>query len=207
MTRTLWRELLYREIKKVSLEGDVLDLGGSYLSAYQKNFDGQHVFKVVNMDSRLQRDYEFDLEENFVTEDSSYDAILCFNVLEHIFNYQNLLRESYRTLKTPGTFILAVPFLIQLHPSPHDHWRFSEETLRKICADAGFKSVSVQAIGTGVFGGLAQLSYGILHYNFLRWVVNRCAIFLDNLVSRIKKENVYDVNHYPLGYLVTAYKK
>ena len=207
MTKTLWRELLYREVKKISLNGVILDLGGSYASEYQKHMGGEHIFKVVNMDNKLQRDYEFDLEKPFETEDESFDAIVCFNVLEHIYNYENVLKESIRTLKKEGAMVLAVPFLIQLHPSPKDHWRFSEETLSRMFFDTGFEDVSVRTLGTGLFGALAQLSYGILHYSMFRWSVKKIAVFLDTIIKVTIKNNVYGPAQYPLGYIVIARKK
>ena len=130
-----------------------------------------------------------------------------FNVLEHIYNYENVLKESIRTLKKEGAMVLAVPFLIQLHPSPKDHWRFSEETLSRMFFDTGFEDVSVRTLGTGLFGALAQLSYGILHYSMFRWSVKKIAVFLDTIIKVTIKNNVYGPAQYPLGYIVIARKK
>jgi Methyltransferase domain len=45
--------------------------------------------------------------------DCQWDGILSFDVLEHVPDYQQMLRECYRTLKPGGYLILTAPFLDQ----------------------------------------------------------------------------------------------
>ena len=45
-------------------------------------------------------------------EDESFTSILTFDVLEHIPDYQQALRESARCLKKDGTLFLTAPFVI-----------------------------------------------------------------------------------------------
>lgn len=40
----------------------------------------------------------------------SFDNIICIEVLEHIFNFQNVLNEAYRILRPGGTFVVGVPY-------------------------------------------------------------------------------------------------
>jgi 2-polyprenyl-3-methyl-5-hydroxy-6-metoxy-1,4-benzoquinol methylase len=44
-------------------------------------------------------------------QDGTYDALVCSDVLEHIYNTQNLLRECVRILKSGGTAVFLVPNL------------------------------------------------------------------------------------------------
>jgi SAM-dependent methyltransferase len=44
--------------------------------------------------------------------DGSFDAILCFEVLEHVADYPAALGECFRCLKTPGLFMFTIPFLL-----------------------------------------------------------------------------------------------
>jgi SAM-dependent methyltransferase len=151
-------------------------------------------------------DWSFDLEKTFPTKDASFDAILCINVLEHIFNYQNVLTESRRTLKREGALVLAVPFLIQVHPSPNDYWRYTAQTLEKICSNAGFSEVEVRAVGTGVFGA----GYAMRHNVYRTAVIQKPLMFLskcmDSIISKIKADSVFSKQYYPLGYIVIAKK-
>jgi len=45
-------------------------------------------------------------------DDASFEAILCFEVYEHIADYPAALRECFRCLKSPGLLMFTVPFLL-----------------------------------------------------------------------------------------------
>ncbi len=207
MTKTLWRELLYKELSKIDLTGPTLDVGGDRASHYHvlMHHDPEEI-RVANLEAKEASDITCDLEEGIPVPDSAFKNVLCINVLEHIFKYQQLLTEMSRVMQKDGVLVLAVPFIIAYHPSPRDHWRFTAETLERIVSEAGFKNVQVKTVGTGVFGALFQLSHGFLHFNIARYVVRALAIFLDKVVSRVRKESVYSGTYYPLGYVVTAKK-
>lgn len=205
MSNTLWRELLYERLAEHSLSGEVLDVGGARASGYHKRMGMTRArLMLANLSKEKEEDIACDLENGIPAEDCIFDTVLCINVLEHIFNYAQLLREMHRVLRPQGTLILAVPFIIEYHPSPRDHWRYSGDTLLRIVGEAGFSDVQVETIGTGVFGALYQLGHGMLHFSALRIIAKRSAVLLDALVSRLRKRNVYDAEHYPLGFVVTA---
>lgn len=48
-------------------------------------------------------------KEKFPFSDNSFDAVTCFNLIEHIKTPKNLLQEVYRVLRTKGIFILVTP--------------------------------------------------------------------------------------------------
>lgn len=206
--KTPWRKLLYKELATLTLDGNLLDLGGSHKSGYHELLGGKHKISVVNIDKDTTPDFSFDLEKKFPLGDTPYDGVLCINTLEHIYNYQNVLAESRRILKPHGKLILAVPFLVQIHPSPQDYFRFSGMALEKLLANAGFKNISVKPIGRGPFTVEAQITYNILHFSLLRSWIYICAIVADALISSViklfKRKNYYDASYYPLGFLVTA---
>lgn len=128
---TPWRKLLYKELSNLSFNGKVLDLGGSTGSDYHILIGGTHEITTVNINESHHHDLSFNLEEKFSIEDGKYDTVLAINIMEHIFNYEQFLKEIYRVLKLGGTAVIAVPFLVQVHPSPHDYFRFSVESLER----------------------------------------------------------------------------
>jgi ubiquinone/menaquinone biosynthesis C-methylase UbiE len=77
--------------------------------------------------------------ESLPFKDETFDAILTFDVFEHVKNIQKTLRECYRVLKNGGRLFLVFPSYF--HPvehhlslvtvSPCIHWFFSGKTLMK----------------------------------------------------------------------------
>lgn len=202
---TPWRKLSHEQLTDLELSGKVLDLGGSRKSGYHGLLKGTHSVEVVNMDESTGLDKNFDLETSFPLPNDSYDAVLAINVLEHIFNYKNFLFESFRVLKKEGALVLAVPFLMFLHPSPHDHWRYTKETLERLLQEAGFKDIQVTSVGKGPFLVLGQMFGGIHLPEFLRMVLYYKLLLLDIIISLFVKSEVLK-ERYPLGYYVVAKK-
>lgn len=74
--------------------------------------------------------------------DASFDAILCFDVLEHVMDYEAVIPEWSRVLRPGGTvFIWWVPWLNpwgphieSLVPIPWAHVVFSDRALIETCA-------------------------------------------------------------------------
>ncbi len=74
--------------------------------------------------------------------DDSVDVILCFDVLEHILDYREIIAEWRRVLRAGGrVFIWWVPWrnpyghhIESLVPLPWAHILFSERTLIAVCA-------------------------------------------------------------------------
>lgn len=203
--RSPWRHLLYKDLATVSLAGEVIDLGGSRKSAYLKNFKGTFNLTVADMADET-KDITVNLEHPFPIIDATYDHVLCINVLEHIFNYQNVLIETHRILKPGGQALFAVPFLIQVHPSPHDYWRFTNETLNRLFIEAGFSNVSVEPIGTGVCSAIVQMKSNLLHFHLLRRLANALAFAGDTLLTRLYKKPTFSKEFYTLGYVIKANK-
>lgn len=202
---TPWRRGLYREIERLNIAGRILDLGGSRTSGYHELIGGDHRIDVANIDDASGLDLKFDLEGPFPIASGTYDAVLAFNVLEHIFNYRGLLGEALRVLKPGGSFVVGVPFLIQVHPSPNDHWRYTGQTLAGLLRASGFKNIEVKAIGNGPCTASVQLMSGIFSVAPVRAVCEYMAKGADWLIGRfVRSRKLADM--YPLGYFVIARK-
>lgn len=63
---------------------------------------------------------------NVPLQDSSIDVIMCSEVLEHIKDYENVLKEVHRVLKPHGRIIVSVPYKEELMEMvcPHCGKRF-----------------------------------------------------------------------------------
>ena len=63
---------------------------------------------------------------------AGFDVIVCFSVLEHVFDFQNAIKNMHHSLKKGGTLLVLVPAFYPLHDEPCDYWRFTEHSLRKL---------------------------------------------------------------------------
>lgn len=80
----------------------------------------------------------------FPFDDASFDAVLCNQVLEHIFEPDDFLQEIRRVLRPGGRLLLTVPFVWDEHEQPFDYARYSTFGLRALLQRNGL-AVSRQA--------------------------------------------------------------
>jgi SAM-dependent methyltransferase len=93
--------------------------------------------------------------------DGSFDAVICSQVLEHIFTPGEFLAEINRVLRPGGSLLLTTPFAWDEHEQPHDFARYSSFGLRALLAQAGFTIIAHRK--TNADGrALAQLASGYL---------------------------------------------
>ena len=211
MIPSLLRLAEHNALAKISLSGKVLDLGGVKRSEYSRLIKGDHSVTIVNLDTGTQPDVIHDLEQPLPFPDASYDHVLLINVLEHVYHYRQLLDEASRVIHPGGTAVIVVPFFFPIHPSPHDYWRFTAETLRKECEHAGLTVQAIVPLGTGVFSArylaidrLMPIFIRFISYYSLRYL----ALALDVAFARFAQfaGKKYQPSDYPLGYVLTAVK-
>lgn len=137
----LARRALRRSIASSSgrLAGRMLDVGcGS--KPYRDLFNVPS-YVGLDIDSEASRkrgsaDVLYD-GKRFPFEDASFDAILCNQVLEHVFNPDEFLAEVKRVLSPGGRMLLTVPFVWDEHEQPWDYARYSSFGLRALLARHG----------------------------------------------------------------------
>jgi len=202
---TILREEQYKNLANLSLNGKVLDLGGSRKSGYQKIPKGNYKVTIANINPAHGCDMVFDIDKKFPIKDREYGYVICLNVLEHIFNFENVFRETYRVLKKNGTFIFSLPFMHHIHGSPNDYFRLTKSALEKILKENNFKKAKIKSIGFGLFSLIFQTTLDIYPL-FLRGPIKRFFTSLDKTLlagsSRYKRFK----NRIPLGYFVIAKK-
>lgn len=137
----------------------VLDVGCGN-KPYQGLFAGAEYIGIDiegggHTDEAKQVDSYFD-GEHIPFPDTSFDVVICTQVLEHSVNPEGLLLEMHRVLTSTGTLFLTVPFVWPLHEQPYDFRRYTSYGLQKICTESGFVRVTTQST-TGIFGTVAQL--------------------------------------------------
>lgn len=79
--------------------------------------------------------------------DASVDSALLTEVLEHCPDAQAILTEVNRVLRPGGFLFLTVPFIWPIHTVPHDEFRYTPYSLRRILERSGFPEPSIEATG------------------------------------------------------------
>jgi SAM-dependent methyltransferase len=139
----LARRQLWREIAAASneLSGRLLDIGcGS--QPYRSLFPGCS-YAGLDIDSPRTRslgvaDAFYD-GHRFPFGDGQFDAVLCNQVLEHVFNPTEFLSEVRRVMVPGGRLLLTVPFVWDEHEQPWDYARYSSFGLRSLLEQHGFR--------------------------------------------------------------------
>lgn len=151
------------------LKGHLVDLGCG--DAPYKKYFLQFVDKYTGVDwsntlHNSKIDIYSDLNVELDLEDEVADSIISISVLEHLFEPQVFLNESFRILKKDGRMLLQVPWQWRLHEIPHDYFRYTPYALKHMFAKAGFNEVKIEATSGFFTTWLLKINY-FTH----RWVI------------------------------------
>nr|WP_245902685.1 class I SAM-dependent methyltransferase [Flavobacterium aciduliphilum] len=80
-------------------------------------------------------------------QDSNFDSLLSTEVLEHVFNIDELLKEFNRILKINGKAIITTPFMWEEHEMPYDFARYTTPALEYLYKKNGFEIIHTHKTG------------------------------------------------------------
>jgi len=199
------RLLMNDALTTFSIKGKVLDVGGGKEPSYFKYFKEQINPEILTIDLKEPDGSltHIDLEKDPLPfKENSVDEVLMFNLLEHIYNYNFVISETNRVLVKEGRLLGFVPFLINYHPDPHDYFRYTNEALKRILKQNGYKEIIIKEVGRGPFA----VNYNNLVLSFpklIRVIIFPLYFMLDSVFlyfrPRVKER-------YALGYLFSARK-
>jgi len=118
-----------------------------------KYFGKGNNWKTMDNLVRLEPDIIADISDwNSIPGESLgqiYDLIICSQVLEHVYNFQNVIRNIFDLLKPGGHAIIDCPFYFPYHGLEEydDYWRISEPAMIALLAEFGFEVVSCETLG------------------------------------------------------------
>ncbi|MES2837550.1 MAG: class I SAM-dependent methyltransferase [Bacteroidota bacterium] len=212
---------IFSDIKKElpKLNGTVLDIGcGQSPYRYLLNekttqYKGIDVAEAVSFDY-INPDVTFFDGENIPFENNTFDAIVCTEVLEHVFNHQKLVDEMYRVAKPNAKAIITIPFSARYHYIPHDYFRYTPSALEKIFSK--FSKVEVTPRGTDVISICAKiivLFFRNIIPNSLKkiiclpfWILMLPVLFITVVIAHISIWLNLGSNLDPLGYTIKVTK-
>lgn len=107
-------------------------------------------------------DYWFDGRQ-IPFEDSSFDLILCTEVLEHAEDPDKLVREMNRVLQPGGMALITVPSMWGEHETPYDFRRFTSFGVMKLLEQGGFSVLTALKEKAGIESwvalGMSEISH------------------------------------------------
>ncbi len=155
----------------VDFHGTVLDFGcGS--KPYETLF--KNVEEYVGIDiEQSGHDHRYSKVDFFYDgktipfPDEYFDGVVCFEVLEHVFNVEEVLAEIRRVLKPKGRFLISLPFAWGEHEVPYDFARYTSFGIVHVISQSGFRVVEATKTGTSV------LAISQLFISYVNEVVNK----------------------------------
>lgn len=150
IAKTLHRKCLEKYV--VYIRGKVLDIGCG-----TKPYMG-----LLSCEKYISLDKSAEVNPDFVGSvtdmpfaDGYFNGVICTEVLEHIPDPVEALREIYRVMAAGGHLYLTVPQSWCLHYEPDDFFRFTKYGIRLLLEKNGFKVVETERIG-GIFSVVSQ---------------------------------------------------
>lgn len=101
-----------------NIKGKVINIGSGNKRLH-KDIINLDIFPGENIDVVLKG-------ETLPLTDKYVDLVISQECLEHVENYEILIKDIYRILKNGGIFYLQTPWIIGYHGCPKDYWRFQE---------------------------------------------------------------------------------
>ncbi|WP_025763229.1 methyltransferase domain-containing protein [Dyadobacter tibetensis] len=147
------RRGLYLNIQKFAprLKGKLMDFGCGQ-KPYQNLFSNASSYIGVDMEftghdhSTSKVDIFYD-GKHIPFEENTFDSIFCSEVLEHVFNIDEILAELNRVLKEDGQLLLTVPFAWNEHEIPYDFGRYTSFGLTHLLKKHHFDIIEFEKSG------------------------------------------------------------
>lgn len=142
------RALEYETLDGLDLTGNLLDFGGgqtAYYSRWLRNAD----VSSVNIDAQFNPTHLVPPGDPLPFADATFDTVVTFNTLEHIYDDVGALRELARVTRPGGGLHVMVPFLFRVHGHPDDYNRHTPSWWGQTLADLGYGQVDLTPL---IFG-------------------------------------------------------
>lgn len=179
----LIRRALFVTLSPIAREmrGDILDFGcGS--KPYRTLFTNCNSYIGVDIEvsghnhADSQVDVYYD-GKHLPFEDARFDAVVAFEVFEHVFNVDAMLNELARTLKPNGELLLTIPFAWPEHEIPYDFGRYTSFGIRDVIERNGFFVESINKTNSTVEA---------LHQLWLEYISSRIFLHLGIIGKMLK---------------------
>jgi SAM-dependent methyltransferase len=174
-----------------SISGSILDFGcGS--KPYQTLFANAVSYLGVDLEitGHDHRDSNIDVFYNgkvLPFADGQFDAVVSFEVFEHVFDLHDILREINRVTRDSGYLLISIPFAWPEHETPYDFARYTSFGIGHLLKNAGYEVVATQKTTSHVLAAsqifIAYLRPAANRALFLRYLQQLFIIFPCTLIA------------------------
>jgi len=185
---------LYKSIRSMApkFKGDVLDFGCG-LKPYEslfinaKSYIGVDVEVSGHSHKKSKVDFFYD-KKTLPFPDNHFDAVVSFEVFEHVFNIDEVLTEIKRVLKPDGQLLITIPFAFGEHEIPYDFARYTSYGIRHIFENNKFEVLDIKKTTTYILAVCQMfITYLVIYVSpenkFFRGIFQLLIIFPLNLIS------------------------
>ena len=142
------------------LQGDVLDAGGGTAKYKSIILTTAKAYTCLDAIAGDTVDVVGSVLE-MPFQDSSFDTVVCNQVLEHVSEPEHLMSEIYRVLRSGGHAIITAPFMQPIHNDPGDFFRYTPEGMAALTQRHSFV-----VIEKGGYGGIWAVFSSFLKFIF-----------------------------------------
>jgi SAM-dependent methyltransferase len=207
---------IYRNVKKYSskINGDVLDFGCGtkpYLNLFKhvKTYTGCEIDSSIHKDESTVDDVYNGTKLPY--KDSSFDAVLSFEVFEHVFNLPEILLELNRVMKPNGYLLVTIPFSYGEHEVPYDFARYTSYGITHLLKSSGFDVIELNRTSTYILAIFQIIINYIYHTliprNKLFYLFQLIIIFPLTVIGLVISTIMLDNDRYYSGIAVLAAKR
>lgn len=143
-------ERFLQEVSTTLKPGAILLDGGAGNCKYAQFFPETRTIALDLEPIRLRRYGEINLAGDLNAlplRSDSFDAVINVEVLEHLPEPVQALREIFRVLRPDGRLFLIAPQGWEEHGGPADYFRFTRFGLKHMFDKVGFKIISIEPLG------------------------------------------------------------
>jgi SAM-dependent methyltransferase len=197
--RILFHRVLYRNRSQIT--GTVLDLASGPSPSYYSYLNNGLVVTKTDYTAKPGIDATVDFNKPLPFESESYDTVCIFHALYIAEDPERVLQEVRRILKKGGTLAIAMPFVANEMPEPHDYHRYTLEGLDLLITKSGFTPNHRERIGeraTAAVYIIAPLLY--------IWPIKLIAYTIAVSIDRLIPQKLIRRYPFPIGYFYIAKK-
>jgi SAM-dependent methyltransferase len=139
-------------------QGQLIDYGAGS-KPYRELFVKAHSYQGADFAIDGPGDILLSRDGMIPCDDACFDALLSFQVIEHVPNPSQFLSESFRVIRPGGSLLLTTHGTWPYHPGPDndDFYRWTAAGLCKDMQNQGFVNVLIDSVCGGVLCLLQQM--------------------------------------------------